>query len=184
MLITTTPSVDGYTAARYHGIVFGEVISGVDFIRDFTAGIRNIVGGRSKGYEDELVEAREDALREMAERAEALGANAVVSVDVDYEVLGQGNIAHGHGFRHRRGACRQGVARRRNANPSGAWGRGQRAIEAPALTRHPQAPAPPPPNPRYGGAKTPCRQAGTTQPASSPAPTSAERPARAPARGP
>lgn len=71
---------------------FGEVISGVDFIRDFTAGIRNIVGGRSKGYEDELVEAREDALREMAERAEALGANAVVSVDVDYEVLGQGNM--------------------------------------------------------------------------------------------
>lgn len=92
MLITTTPSVDGYTAARYHGIVFGEVISGVDFIRDFTAGIRNIVGGRSKGYEDELVDAREDALREMAERAEALGANAVVSVDVDYEVLGQGNM--------------------------------------------------------------------------------------------
>ena len=87
MLITTTPSVDGYTAARYHGIVFGEVISGVDFIRDFTAGIRNIVGGRSKGYEDELVEAREDALRD-----EALGANAVVSVDVDYEVLGQGNM--------------------------------------------------------------------------------------------
>ena len=55
-------------------------------------GQRNIVGGRSKGYEDELVEAREDALREMSERAEALGANAVVSVDVDYEVLGQGNM--------------------------------------------------------------------------------------------
>lgn len=183
MLITTTPSVDGYTAARYHGIVFGEVISGVDFIRDFTAGIRNIVGGRSKGYEDELVEAREDALREMAERAEALGANAVVSVDVDYEVLGQGNML----MVTASGTAVELVARRsarRNANPSGAWGRGQRAIEAPALTRHPQAPAPPPPNPRYGGAKTPCRQAGTTQPASSPAPTSAERPARAPARGP
>ena len=91
MLITTTPSVDGYTAAApRHRLA--AVISGVDFIRDFTAGIRNIVGGRSKGYEDELVEAREDALREMAERAEALGANAVVSVDVDYEVLGQGNM--------------------------------------------------------------------------------------------
>ena len=92
MLITTTPGVDGYVAARHHGIVFGEVITGVDFIRDFTAGIRNIVGGRSKGYEDELVEAREAALREMSARAETLGANAVVGVDVDYEVLGQGNM--------------------------------------------------------------------------------------------
>ncbi len=184
MLITTTPGVDGYTAARYHGIVFGEVISGVDFIRDFTAGIRNIVGGRSKGYEDELVEAREDALREMAERAEALGANAVVSVDVDYEVLGQGNMlmvtASGTAVELVAKAQRE----TQRESKRGLGGRGQRAIKVPALTRHPQAPALPPPNPRYGGAKTPCRQAGTTQPASSPAPTSAERPARAPAREP
>ncbi|HWR62377.1 MAG TPA: heavy metal-binding domain-containing protein [Clostridia bacterium] len=75
----------------YKGIVFGEVISGVDFIKDFAAGLTNFFGGRSGSYEGELIAAREKALAEMTDRASSLGANAVVGVDVDYEVLGQGN---------------------------------------------------------------------------------------------
>jgi len=70
--------------------VFGEVISGINFIKDIAAGFRNFFGGRSGSYEGELIEARENALREMEQRAEALGANAVVGVDIDYEVLGTG----------------------------------------------------------------------------------------------
>ncbi|WP_058485453.1 putative heavy metal-binding protein [Defluviitalea phaphyphila] len=90
MIITTTPSVEGKTIVEYKGIVFGEVISGVDFIKDFAAGLSNFFGGRSKSYEGELIEAREAALREMEKRASSLGANAIVGVDIDYEVLGQG----------------------------------------------------------------------------------------------
>ncbi|MEF9876515.1 MAG: heavy metal-binding domain-containing protein [Gordonibacter sp.] len=92
MIVTTTPSVEGYRVTGYYGVVFGEVVTGVNFMRDFGAGIRNIVGGRSQGYEDELAEARNGALRELEERAGALGAHAVVGVDLDYEVLGQGNM--------------------------------------------------------------------------------------------
>ncbi|MBC8529663.1 putative heavy metal-binding protein [Christensenellaceae bacterium NSJ-44] len=90
MIITTTPSVEGRRITDYYGIVFGEVVSGVDFIKDFAAGLRNFFGGRSGSYEGELIEAREAALQEMAERARALGADAVVGVDIDYEVLGEG----------------------------------------------------------------------------------------------
>ncbi len=89
MIITTTPSVEGRTITSYKGIVFGEVISGVDFVKDFAAGLRDIFGGRSKTYEDELLRAREEALREMEQRAASMGAHAVVGVDIDYEVLGQ-----------------------------------------------------------------------------------------------
>lgn len=92
MIITTTPTVEGYTITGYYGIVFGEVVTGVNFLKDFGAGIRNIVGGRSSGYEDELMSARSEALQEMEERAKAMGASAVVGVDIDYEVLGQGNM--------------------------------------------------------------------------------------------
>jgi uncharacterized protein YbjQ (UPF0145 family) len=89
MILTTTPGVEGKKIVDYQGIVFGEVISGVNFIKDFAAGL----GGRSKSYEGELLEAREAALREMEARAASLGANAVIGVDVDYEVLGQnGNM--------------------------------------------------------------------------------------------
>ena len=91
MIITTTPSVEGKKIVDYKGIVFGEVISGVDFIKDFAAGLTNFFGGRSGSYEGELIEAREKAISEMVSRAESFGANAVVGVDVDYEVLGQGN---------------------------------------------------------------------------------------------
>jgi len=90
MLVTTTPGVEGRKITQYKGIVFGEVVSGVNFVKDFAAGLTNIFGGRSGSYEGELIEAREAALREMERRAEAIGANAVVGVDIDYEVLGQG----------------------------------------------------------------------------------------------
>ena len=91
MIITTTPSVEGRTVYEYKGIVFGEVVSGVDFVRDIGAGLRNFFGGRSAGYEEELQNARQEALAEMSRRAEALGADAVIGVDVDYEVLGSDN---------------------------------------------------------------------------------------------
>jgi uncharacterized protein YbjQ (UPF0145 family) len=93
MIVTTTPSVEGKMIVDYKGVVFGEVVSGVDFIKDIAAGLTNFFGGRSGSYEGELIEVREAALKEMGERAAALGANAVVGVDIDYEVLGQsGNM--------------------------------------------------------------------------------------------
>ena len=91
MIITTTNQIEGKKVIDYKGIVFGEVISGVNMFKDIGAGIRNIFGGRSAGYEDELLECREAALKEMQERAQALGANAVIGVDIDYEMLGAGN---------------------------------------------------------------------------------------------
>lgn len=92
MITTTTPTIEGYRVTGYYGIVFGEVITGINFLRDFGAGIRNIVGGRSEGYEEELMQARTQAIAEMEQRAAALGAHAIIGVDVDYEVLGQGNM--------------------------------------------------------------------------------------------
>lgn len=91
MILTTTPSVEGHTITEYKGVVFGEVISGVNFLRDFAASIRNIVGGRSGSYEEELITARSQAMNEMSERAVQLGADAVVGIDIDYEVLGENN---------------------------------------------------------------------------------------------
>ena len=91
MILTTTPSVEGHTIAEYKGIVFGEVISGVNFLKDFASSIRDIIGGRSNTYEKELVSARENALNELSQRAAQKGADAVIGIDIDYEVLGQGN---------------------------------------------------------------------------------------------
>jgi uncharacterized protein YbjQ (UPF0145 family) len=91
LIITTTPSVEGRKIVEYKGIVFGEVISGIDFIKDFAAGLSNFFGGRSGSYEEELMRARQNALMEMQQRAYQLGANAVVGVDMDYEVLGTNN---------------------------------------------------------------------------------------------
>lgn len=91
MIVTTTPAIEGKKIVEYKGIVFGEVISGVDVVKDMVAGLSNFFGGRSNTYETELVNARESALREMEERAARLGANAVVGVDIDYEVLGANN---------------------------------------------------------------------------------------------
>ncbi|MCE8008243.1 heavy metal-binding domain-containing protein [Aestuariivita sp.] len=87
MIVTTTPSVEGHSIADYKGIVVGEAILGANVIRDVFAGITDILGGRSGAYEQELGKARETALAEMQERAQALGANAVVGVDLDYEVI-------------------------------------------------------------------------------------------------
>ena len=92
MIVTTTPTVEGYRSSGYYGIVCGEVITGIKFWQDFGAGIRNLVGGRSAGYEEELMVARTQALEELQQRAAALGAHAIVGVDMDYEVLGQGNM--------------------------------------------------------------------------------------------
>lgn len=91
MVITTTNSVEGKRVIAYKGIVFGEVITGINFIKDFTAGISDFFGGRSKTYESEMIEARINALRELEERAYSLGANAVIGVKIDYETLGQNN---------------------------------------------------------------------------------------------
>lgn len=91
MIITTTPAIEGKTILEYKGIVFGEVISGVNVIKDFAAGLSNFFGGRSGTYEEELQEARTNALNEMEQRAARMGANAVIGVDIDYEVLGADN---------------------------------------------------------------------------------------------
>ena len=91
MLLTTTPSVDGQKIQRYLGVVTGEAILGVNLFKDLFAGIRDLVGGRSSTYERELQKARDIAMQELTDRAAELGANAVVGIDIDYEVLGQAN---------------------------------------------------------------------------------------------
>ena len=91
MVITTTNEVQDKKVVEYKGIVFGEVISGVNMFKDLGANLRNIFGGRSKGYENELLAARINALEEMESRAAAMGANAVIGVKMDYEVLGADN---------------------------------------------------------------------------------------------
>lgn len=91
MIITTTPSVEGRQITEYKGVVFGEVIAGVNFIKDIAAGLSSFFGGRSSSYEEELIQARESAMSEMEQRALRLGADAVVGVDIDYEVLGADN---------------------------------------------------------------------------------------------
>ena len=90
MILTTTQTIEGRTIVEYKGIVFGELISGVNFFKDFGAGIRNLIGGRSSSYEKELLDARRKALSELEERARLVGADAVVGIDIDYEVLGEG----------------------------------------------------------------------------------------------
>lgn len=91
MLITTTSGIEGHKITRYCGIVAGEAILGANLFKDLFAGIRDLIGGRSATYERELQRAREIALQEITERAAELGANAVVGLDLDYEVLGQNN---------------------------------------------------------------------------------------------
>ncbi|ARE81701.1 conserved hypothetical protein [Roseovarius sp. EC-HK134] len=88
MIVTTTPSVEGRKIVDYRGIVVGEAIMGANIVRDFFAQITDVVGGRSDSYESKLREAREVALSELEERAAELGADAVVGVDLDYEVVG------------------------------------------------------------------------------------------------
>jgi len=91
MIITTTPTIEGKPIKEYKGIVSGEAIMGANIVLDFLASIRDVVGGRSAVYEKKLTEAQQIALAEMEERARAIGANAIVGVDMDYEVLGAQN---------------------------------------------------------------------------------------------
>lgn len=91
MILTTTPSLEGYPIKNYIGVVTGETIIGANIVKDFFAGIRDIVGGRSGAYEDVLREAKDTAMAEMQQRAQQMGANAIVGIDLDYETVGQGN---------------------------------------------------------------------------------------------
>lgn len=91
MLLTTTPVIDGKRITHYYGIVAGEAVLGANVLKDLFAGIRDFVGGRSATYEKELQHARKIALEELQENARKLGANAVIGIDIDYEVLGKEN---------------------------------------------------------------------------------------------
>ena len=90
MIITNTNNIDNATVSVYIGPVFGEVIEGVNFLKDFAAGLRNFVGGRSGMYEESVIQARTEAINEMAMRAQQLGADAILGLKVDYETLGEG----------------------------------------------------------------------------------------------
>ena len=92
MILTTTPAVEGRPVGDYLGIVTGEAILGANIFKDLFAGIRDIVGGRSGAYEQELNRAREIAMQEMQEAATRLGADAVIGIDLDYETVGQGSM--------------------------------------------------------------------------------------------
>ncbi|BAL26455.1 heavy metal-binding domain-containing protein [Azoarcus sp. KH32C] len=91
MLMTTTPTVEGRRIRSYHGVVTGEAIIGANFLKDMFAAVRDFVGGRAGAYEKTLRSARETAFAELADAAGKLGANAVVAIDIDYEVLGETN---------------------------------------------------------------------------------------------
>ena len=88
MILSTTPQIEGYPIREYKGVVTGKTIIGANAFKDFFAGIRDIVGGRSASYEKVLREAKDTSLQEMMQRAQALGANAVVGIDLDYETIG------------------------------------------------------------------------------------------------
>ena len=91
MIITTTPNIEGHPIKEYKGLVTGETIIGANFLKDFLASITVFFGGRSSSYEAVLAKAKDVALREMQDRAAAMGANAIVGIDLDYEVLGKDN---------------------------------------------------------------------------------------------
>lgn len=88
MILTTTNTVEGHPITAYHGIVVGEAIMGANIVRDFFASVTDVIGGRSGAYESKLKDARDEVMYEIEERAAALGANAVVGIDLDYEVIG------------------------------------------------------------------------------------------------
>lgn len=91
MILSTTPTIEGRPVQEYKGVVTGETIIGANFVKDFFAGIRDIVGGRSGSYEKVLREAKETSMNEMTERAAQMGANAILGIDIDYETIGEGN---------------------------------------------------------------------------------------------
>ena len=89
--MTTTPQVEGYQIREYKGVVTGETIIGANFMKDIFAGIRDIVGGRSASYEKVLRRAKDTSMQEMMQRAQEMGANAIVGIDIDYETIGESN---------------------------------------------------------------------------------------------
>ena len=91
MILSTTPQIEGHTIREYKGVVTGETIIGANFVKDFFAGIRDIVGGRAGSYEKVLAEAKDTSMQEMMQRAQAMGANAIVGIDIDYETIGEAN---------------------------------------------------------------------------------------------
>ena len=91
MILSTTPSIEGRTIREYKGVVTGETIIGANFVKDFFAGIRDVVGGRSGSYERVLREAKDTSMNEMVDRARGMGANAIVGIDIDYETIGANN---------------------------------------------------------------------------------------------
>ena len=91
MILSTTPTIEGHAIQEYKGVVTGEIIIGANAIKDFMASLTDFFGGRSGSYEKVLIEAKEKAIKEMTERAKALGANAIVGIDIDYETLGSNN---------------------------------------------------------------------------------------------
>lgn len=92
MIVTTTPTIEGKRIREYKGIVAGEAIMGANIVRDIFASITDIVGGRSGAYEEKLIEARNISIEEMKRDAQNLGANAVIGVDIDYEVVREGML--------------------------------------------------------------------------------------------
>ncbi|WP_294748647.1 heavy metal-binding domain-containing protein [uncultured Prevotella sp.] len=88
MILSTTPQIEGRPVREYKGVVTGETIIGANFVKDIFAGIRDIVGGRAGSYEKVLIEAKDTSMEEMMQRAEALGANAIIGIDIDYETIG------------------------------------------------------------------------------------------------
>lgn len=92
MILTTTPNIEGKTIRNYYGVVTGEAIMGANVVRDLFASITDIVGGRSGAYESKLVDARNIAISEMSDKAAGMGANAVVGIDIDYEVIREGML--------------------------------------------------------------------------------------------
>ena len=91
MILSTTSQIEGFVIREYKGVVTGETIIGANFLKDFFAGIRDIVGGRSGSYEKVLRKAKDTAMAEMEERAREMGANAIVGIDIDYETIGKDN---------------------------------------------------------------------------------------------
>ena len=92
MILSTPPTIEGCTIREYKGVVTGETIIGANIVKDFFAGIRDIVGGRSASYEKVLSQGKDTSMKEMMARAQALGANAIVGIDIDYETVGKGSM--------------------------------------------------------------------------------------------
>ena len=88
MILSTTPQIEGRPIREYKGVVTGETIIGANFVKDIFASIRDFVGGRAESYEKVLIEAKDTSIQEMMRRAQALGANAIVGIDIDYETIG------------------------------------------------------------------------------------------------